>query len=108
MRLHQGGKRDQLVIAPNLWAGIGLVRGGAGTALVGNAKTVAERLREYQALGIETIIASGYPHLEEAYKTAELLFPQLGIHPTQGRRHATETGEFGTSGTGVTFSTAAS
>ncbi len=106
--LHQGGKRDQLVIAPNLWAGIGLVRGGAGTALVGDAKTVAERLRDYQALGIETIIASGYPHLEEAYKTAELLFPQLGIHPTQARRHATETGEFGTSGTGVTFSTAAS
>ena len=42
-------------------------------------KTVAARLREYQALGIETVIASGYPHLEEAYKVAELLFPELGI-----------------------------
>lgn len=32
--LHNG-KRDQLEISPNLWAGVGLVRGGAGTALVG-------------------------------------------------------------------------
>ena len=31
-----GGSRDDLVVAPNLWAGIGLVRGGAGTALVGS------------------------------------------------------------------------
>ena len=77
--LHDGGRRDKLEIAPNLWAGIGLVRRGAGTALVGDPKTVAERLREYQALGIETVIASGYPHLEEAYKVAELLFPELGI-----------------------------
>jgi alkanesulfonate monooxygenase len=56
-----------------------LVRGGVGTALVGSPETVAERLREYQALGIETVIASGYPHLEEAHRVAELLFPALGI-----------------------------
>ena len=68
--LHGSGRRDNLIIAPNLWAGIGLVRGGAGTALVGDPDTVATRLREYQALGIDTIIASGYPHLEEAYQTA--------------------------------------
>ena len=74
--LHGGGRRDKLEIAPNLWAGIGLVRRGAGTALVGDPQTVAARLREYQALGIDTIIASGYPHLEEAYKVAELLFPR--------------------------------
>ncbi len=76
-----GGRRDKLEISPNLWAGIGLVRGGAGTALVGDAKTVAARIREYQALGIDTIVASGYPHLEEAYRVAELLFPELGIRP---------------------------
>jgi hypothetical protein len=35
-----GGRRDQLEIAPNLWAGVGLVRGGAGTALVGDPETV--------------------------------------------------------------------
>lgn len=60
-------------------AGIGLVRSGAGTALVGSARTVAFRLREYQDLGIDTVIASGYPHLEEAYRVSELLFPEIGL-----------------------------
>ena len=74
-----GGRRDKLEVSPNLWAGIGLVRHGVGTALVGSPRTVAARLGEYQALGIRTVIASGYPHLEEAYRVAELLFPELGI-----------------------------
>jgi len=78
LELHQG-RRDKLEISPNLWAGVGLVRHGVGTALVGSPETVAERLREYQALGVQTVIASGYPHLEEAYRVAELLFPVLGI-----------------------------
>jgi alkanesulfonate monooxygenase len=76
VNLH-GGRRGQLEISPNLWAGVGLVRGGAGTALVGDPETVAERIREYAALGIDTFILSGYPHLEEAYRVAELLFPLL-------------------------------
>lgn len=74
-----GGRRDNLEVSPNLWAGVGLVRAGAGTALVGSPKTVAARLREYQDVGIDTVIGSGYPHLEEAYRVAELLFPELGI-----------------------------
>jgi len=78
MRLH-GGRRDNLEISPNLWAGVGLVRGGAGTALVGDPETVAERIREYQAIGIDTFIMSGYPHLEEAYRFAELVFPLLSL-----------------------------
>jgi alkanesulfonate monooxygenase len=106
--LHGGGRRDRLVIAPNLWAGVGLVRGGAGTALVGSPQTVAARLREYQALGVETIIASGYPHLEEAYRVAELLFPVLGINIDGQLLHATAPGEFGTSGTGFRAAAAAS
>ncbi|WP_028712992.1 FMNH2-dependent alkanesulfonate monooxygenase [Paracoccus sp. J55] len=73
-----GGSRDKLEIAPNLWAGVGLVRGGAGTALVGDPETVAARMREYQELGIETFIMSGYPHLEESIRFAELVFPLLG------------------------------
>ncbi len=55
------------------------MRGGAGTALVGDAETVAERMREYQALGVDTFVLSGYPHLEEAYRVAELLFPLLPL-----------------------------
>lgn len=96
--LHGGGRRDQLEIAPNLWTGIGLVRRGAGTALVGDPATVAARLREYQALGIDTVIASGYPHLEEAYKVAELLFPELGIGPGRKISHGTAVGEYGVGG----------
>ncbi len=73
-----GGRRDKLEVSPNLWAGVGLVRGGAGTALVGDAETVAARMREYADLGIDTFILSGYPHLEESYRFAELVFPLLG------------------------------
>lgn len=78
MQLH-GGRRDKLEISPNLWAGVGLVRGGAGTALVGDAETVAARIREYQDVGVDTFIMSGYPHLEEAYRFAELVFPLLSL-----------------------------
>ncbi len=78
LALH-GGRRDKLEVSPNLWAGIGLVRSGAGTALVGSPKTVAARLKEYKDLGIDTVIASGYPHLEEAYRVSELLFPEIGL-----------------------------
>lgn len=70
---------NNLEVSPNLWAGIGLVRSGAGTALVGDAATVAERMLEYASLGIESFILSGYPHLEEAYRVAELLFPLLPV-----------------------------
>jgi alkanesulfonate monooxygenase len=76
------GNRSNLEISPNLWAGIGLVRSGAGTALVGEPSTVAQRMLEYADLGIETFILSGYPHLEEAYRVAELLFPLLPIDRT--------------------------
>ncbi|MYM87209.1 FMNH2-dependent alkanesulfonate monooxygenase [Rugamonas sp. FT82W] len=72
-----GGRRDKLEVSPNLWAGVGLVRGGAGTALVGDPQTVVARIREYADLGIETFIFSGYPHLEESYRFAELVFPLL-------------------------------
>lgn len=78
MRALHNGKRDQLEVAPNLWAGVGLARGGAGTALVGDAETVTARIQEYADLGIETFIFSGYPHLEESYRFAELVFPLLG------------------------------
>ena len=101
--LHNGD-RSKLVIAPNLWAGIGLVRGGAGTALVGSPQTVAQRLLDYQALGIETIIASGYPHLEEAYTTAELLFPALGLVKEEKETVLADIGAYGVSGTGYRVS----
>jgi alkanesulfonate monooxygenase len=72
-----GGRLDNLEIAPNLWAGYGLVRHGAGTALVGSHEQVADRLEELHALGIEHVILSGQPHLEEAYWFAEGVLPLL-------------------------------
>lgn len=91
-----GGSRDNLEVSPNLWAGVGLVRGGAGTALVGDGPTVAARVREYAELGIDTFIFSGYPHLEESYRVAELLFPHLDVQrPAQpeGRGYVSPFGE---------------
>lgn len=75
--LHSGQK-SKLEISPNLWAGVGLVRGGAITALVGNPETVAKRIFEYQDAGINVLIASGTPHLEESYYVSHLLFPAIG------------------------------
>jgi alkanesulfonate monooxygenase len=93
-QLH-GGRRESLEISPNLWAGVGLVRGGAGTALVGDPVTVAARLQEYASLGIDTFILSGYPHLEEAYRVAELLFPLLGEGEPAPRGTDSYVGPFG-------------
>ena len=92
-----GGRRDKLEVSPNLWAGVGLVRGGAGTALVGDPETVAARMREYQDLGIDTFILSGYPHLEESYRFAELVFPLLDKGKQSGKegREHSLTGPFG-------------
>lgn len=93
--LHNGS-RDNLYISQNLWAGVGLVRGGAGTALVGNPEQVAARIREYQALGVTNFILSGYPHLEEAHRVAELLLPLLPVSQGQQQRARTlNTGPFG-------------
>ena len=95
MGLHRG-RRDQLEISPNLWAGVGLVRGGAGTALVGDPETVAARIRDYQDIGIDTFILSGYPHLEEAYRFAELVFPLLSLRQgDQAKALRANTGPFG-------------
>jgi alkanesulfonate monooxygenase len=72
-----GGRTDNLEVSPNLWAGVGLVRGGAGTALVGSHEQVADRIQEYHDLGIDEFILSGYPHLEEAYRVGEGVLPAL-------------------------------
>jgi len=96
MRALHGGDPARLEIAPNLWAGVGLVRGGAGTALVGDGETIAHRLKEYEALGADTFVLSGYPHLEEVYRFAELVFPHIDYRsqePAQSLHRPAASGE---------------
>ncbi|MBJ7289503.1 LLM class flavin-dependent oxidoreductase [Williamsia sp.] len=81
-----GGDARALEIYPNLWSGVGLVRGGAGTALVGSYDEVAERISEYADLGIDHFILSGYPHVEEAYHVGE------GVRPALHRRGLLDSG----------------
>lgn len=93
--LTNGGKartRKELEISPNLWAGIGLAREGCATALVGDPKIVAERIKEYADMGVDTFVFSGYPHLEEAYRFAELVFPLL---PGKVKENLIQSGAFG-------------
>jgi alkanesulfonate monooxygenase len=72
--------RTELEIHPNLWSGVGLVRGGAGTALVGSPASIVRLLGEYQEIGVDTFVLSGYPALEESYYFAELVFPHLDLN----------------------------
>lgn len=86
-----GGSRANLEISPNIWAGIGLVRGGAGTAIVGSYEEVADRIGDYAALGFDDFIFSGYPHLEEAFWFGEGVMPllrQRGMIPATAARAA--------------------
>lgn len=92
LALH-GGSTDGPEVAPNLWAGIDLVRGGAGTALVDSHAEVAERIVEYQRLGNEEFVLSGHPHLEEAYWFGEGVLPrpaETGVwrRPSVGKQGA--------------------
>jgi alkanesulfonate monooxygenase len=84
LALHESNRADgswsdarSLEIAPNLWSGVGLVRGGAGTALVGSHSEVADRIAEYAEIGIDEFIFSGYPHLEELFWFGEGVVPIL-------------------------------
>ncbi|WP_030159128.1 LLM class flavin-dependent oxidoreductase [Glycomyces sp. NRRL B-16210] len=72
-----GGTKHGLEIHPNLWAGIGLVRGGAGTALVGAHAEVADLIEQYHRVGIEEFVLSAYPHLEGTYWFGEGVLPEL-------------------------------
>ncbi|MEV2246322.1 LLM class flavin-dependent oxidoreductase [Streptomyces sp. NPDC049970] len=93
--LHNSGETGSLEIYPNLWAGVGLVRGGAGTALVGSHTEVANLIEEYHRLGIDEFVLSGVPHLEEAYRFGEGVLPLLekrGLWRHPAGPHAAEAG----------------
>jgi alkanesulfonate monooxygenase len=74
--LRNGSDRDGYA-EPNLWTGIGRARSGCGAAIVGSPQQVADKINAYRELGIETFILSGYPHLDECERFAELVLPLL-------------------------------
>ncbi len=80
--MHGGQKPENLrdlEIAPNLWAGFGLVRPGPGTAIVGSPDTVIRTLEAYKKAGVNTFILSGMPLLEEAFRFGEKVLPRLDV-----------------------------
>jgi alkanesulfonate monooxygenase len=108
LELH-GGSREGLEVSPNLWAGVGLGRGGAGTALVGSHQEVAERIAEYAAVGIDEFVLSGYPHLEELYWFGEGVLPLLERRGLWRAPVAAESppGDSGRAGSAVPFAVGA-
>ncbi|GAB2512450.1 LLM class flavin-dependent oxidoreductase [Nocardia heshunensis] len=57
------------------WAGFTHLGYPQPIGLVGSYEQVAQRLRTYTEIGIDTVVLSGHPHIEELYRTGEhLLF----------------------------------
>jgi alkanesulfonate monooxygenase len=61
---------------------------GAEAALIGSYDDVAQRLESYLELGVERLILSGYPHLEEAYRLGEHVLPKLSARRAMAREPA--------------------
>ena len=68
-------------VEPQLWTGIGKARSGCGAAIVGTPQQVIDKIRRYEAMGIEAFIFSGYPHKDEAERFADLVLPHLSHGP---------------------------
>ena len=67
-------------VEANLWTGIGRARSGCGAAIVGDPDQVRAKLDAYGALGIDTFILSGYPHIEEAARFGRLVLGSRDKH----------------------------
>jgi alkanesulfonate monooxygenase len=72
-------------IYPGLWSGIALIRVGTGTTLVGDPEGIVSLMREYEKAGCDVFILGNYPHIEEAYRFADLVMPRLGKERRQGQ-----------------------
>jgi len=72
-------KRYQdLIIAPNIWAGVAYLGDMPTVGIVGSYEQVAERLDDLVAIGTDALLLSGLPHLEEAYRVGEEVLPLFG------------------------------
>jgi alkanesulfonate monooxygenase len=59
------------------WTGIGKIRKGAGTALVGTPEQIEEALQDYIDAGVTHFILSGFPHAEEAVRFGNDVLPRF-------------------------------
>jgi alkanesulfonate monooxygenase len=75
LRPDGAGSYEDLIIAPNIWSGFNLLRGGPGLGIVGDYANAAERLSDLIELGVDAFILAGVPHLEEAYRVGEEVLP---------------------------------
>src|SRR5262249_8487496 len=69
---------EDLIVAPNLWGGFNLLRGGPALCIVGSYEQRAAKLEELIQRGADGFILAGTPHLEEAYRVGEEVLPLLG------------------------------
>lgn len=74
--LYPGGPDPRsLDLGDGRWAGFTHLGYPQAVGLVGSYDQVAQRLRGYTELGVDTVVLSGHPHLEELYRAGEhLLF----------------------------------
>jgi alkanesulfonate monooxygenase len=66
---------QDLIVAPNIWAGVGYLGDFPTVGIVGSYEQVAERLDGLVGIGVDSLILSGLPHLEEAYRVGEEVLP---------------------------------
>lgn len=59
------------------WTGIGQIRKGAGTALVGTPEQIEEALQDYIDVGVTHFVLSGFPHVEEALRFGKDVLPKF-------------------------------
>lgn len=60
-----------------LWTTVGKVFSGCGSALVGSAGQILDKLSRYRRMGIRAFIFSGFPLIEEAGYFSKLVLPHL-------------------------------
>jgi alkanesulfonate monooxygenase len=78
--LREGASADGYA-EPHRWTGIGRARSGCGAAIIGDPDQVLAKLADYQTMGIEAFILSGYPHAAEADLFARHVLPRMTHGP---------------------------
>jgi len=77
LRPTEARRYEDLIVAPNLWGGFNLLRGGPALGIVGSYEQCAAKLSELIERGTDAFILAGTPHLEEAYRIGEEVLPLL-------------------------------